>query len=72
MSFDIKDTIERLNELEKLALMPNEKGEVNLALAVKIEELKAKFAQMKIENENNCQLNVFVQNKRQKKLIDEI
>jgi len=74
MSFDIKDTIKRLDELEELALTPNEKGDVNLALAVKIEELKAKFAQIKNENEieKNYTLTVVVQNKRQKKLIDEI
>lgn len=71
---EINDTIERLDELEKLALTPNEKGDINLALAVKIEELKAKFAQMKAEKENEKEftLNVIVQNKRQKKLIDEI
>lgn len=70
----INDTIERLDELEKLALTPNEKGDINLALAVKIEELKAKFTQMKAEKENEKEftLNVIVQNKRQKKLIDEI
>ncbi len=74
MSFDIGETIKKLDELENLALMPNEKGEVNLALAVKIEELKAKFAQMKSENEkeNNFRLEIFVLNKRHKKLIDEI
>ena len=74
MSFDIGETIKKLDELENLALMPNEKGEVNLALAVKIEELKAKFAQMKYENEkeNNFRLEIFVLNKRHKKLIDEI
>lgn len=74
MSFDIGETIKKLDELENFALMPNEKGEVNLALAVKIEELKAKFAQMKSENEkeNNFRLEIFVLNKRHKKLIDEI
>ena len=74
MSFDIGETIKKLDELENLALMPNEKGEVNLALAVKIEELKAKFAQMKSENEkeNNFRLEIFVLNNRHKKLIDEI
>ncbi|MDO5437523.1 MAG: hypothetical protein Q4F80_04935 [bacterium] len=74
MSFDFTDTINKLDELEKLALTPNEKGDVNLALAVKIEELKAKFAQIKQENENekNYILNVVVKNKTQKKLIDEI
>ena len=74
MSFDIGETIKKLDELENLALMPNEKGEVNLALAVKIEELKEKFAQMKSENEkeNNFRLEIFVLNKRHKKLIDEI
>ena len=74
MSFDIGETIKKLDELENLALMPNEKGEVNLALAVKIEELKAKFAQMKSENEkeNNFRLEIFVLKKRHKKLIDEI
>lgn len=74
MSFDIKETIKKLDELEELALLPNEKGDINLALAVKIEELKAKFAQLKFENENekNYNLTVIVQNKRQKKLIDEI
>lgn len=74
MSFDLTDTINKLDELEKLALTPNEKGDVNLALAVKIEELKAKFAQIKQENENekNYILNVVVKNKTQKKLIDEI
>lgn len=74
MSFDIGKTIKKLDELENLALVPNEKGEVNLALAVKIEELKAKFAQMKSENEkeNNFRLEIFVLNKRHKKLIDEI
>ena len=58
MSFDIGETIKKLDELENLALMPNEKGEVNLALAVKIEELKAKFAEEKSENEkeNNFRL----------------
>ena len=74
MSFDITDTIKKLNELEQLALTPNEKGDVNLALAVKIEELKAKFAQLKSENENEKKysLTVVVKNKHQKKLIDEI
>lgn len=74
MSFSTDETIERLDELEKMALTPNEKGGINIALAVKIEELKAKFAQMKIESENekNFTLNVIVQTKRQKKLIDEI
>ncbi len=74
MSFSTDETIERLDELEKMALTPNEKGDINIALAVKIEELKAKFAQMKIESENekNFTLNVIVQTKRQKKLIDEI
>lgn len=74
MSFDIKDTIKKLDELEELALTPNEKGDINLALAVKIEELKAKFAQFRNENDNekNYTINVVVQNKRQKKLIDEI
>ena len=74
MSFSTGETIERLDELEKMALTPNEKGDINIALAVKIEELKAKFAQMKIEceNEKNFTLNVIVQTKRQKKLIDEI
>ena len=49
-----------------MALTPNEKGDINIALAVKIEELKAKFAQMKIEceNEKNFILNVIVQTKR--------
>lgn len=70
MSFDFTDTINKLDELEKLALTPNEKGGVNLALAVKIEELKAKFAQIKQENENekNYILNVVVKNKTQKNL----
>ncbi len=74
MSFDVSDTIKKLNELEKLALTPNEKGDVNLALAVKIEELKAKFAQNKFEDEKekNYVINVVVKNKRQKKLLDEI
>ena len=74
MSFSTDETIERLDELEKMALTPNEKGDINIALAVKIEELKAKFAQMKIEQESekNFTLNVVVQTKRQKKLIDEI
>lgn len=74
MSFSTDETIERLDELEKMALTPNEKGDINIALAVKIEELKAKFAQMKIESENEKKftLNVIVQTKRQKKLIDEI
>ncbi len=74
MSFETDETIERLNELEKMALTPNEKGDVNIALAVKIEELKVKFTQMKteIETEKSCTLNVVVQNKRLKKLIDEM
>ncbi len=75
MSFNINDTIKKLDELEILALTPNEKGDVNLALAVKIEELKAKFTQMESENDAGQKgyiLNVYVQNKRQKKLIDEI
>ncbi len=74
MSFDVSDTIKKLNELEKLALTPNEKGDVNLALAVKIEELKAKFAQNKFEDEKekNYVINVVFKNKRQKKLLDEI
>ena len=74
MSFDVQETIKKLDELEKLALIPNEKGDINLALAVKIEELKAKFAQMKQENEieNKYNLTVVVKNNRQKKLIDEI
>lgn len=74
MSFDIKETIKKLDELEELALTPNEKGDINLALAVKIEELKAKFAQLKCESEDEKKYNltVVVQNKRQKKLIDEI
>lgn len=74
MSFDVNDTIKKLDELEILALTPNEKGDINLALAVKIEELKAKFAQIKFEENNNKKydLEVFVQNKRQKKLVDEI
>ncbi len=72
MSFDINDTIKKLDELEILAMTPNEKGDINLALAVKIEELKAKFAQMKMEDksEDNYILKVFVKNKRQKKLVD--
>ena len=74
MSFNINETIKKLDELEKLALTPNEKNEINLSLAVKIEELKAKFAQMKyeIEKENNFHLEVFVLNRRQKKLVDDI
>ena len=73
MPFDVNETIRKLDELEKLALTPNEKGDVNLSLAVKIEELKAKFAQLKVEeNEKNYVLNIYVKNKRQKKLIDEI
>ena len=74
MSFDVNETINKLEELEKMALTPNEKGDVNLALAVKIEELKAKFAQIKHENENekNYNLTVVVKNKRLKKLVDEI
>ncbi len=74
VSFETDETIERLNELEKMALTPNEKGDVNIALAVKIEELKVKFTQMKteIETEKSCTLNVVVQNKRLKKLIDEM
>lgn len=74
MSFNINETIKKLDELEKLALTPNEKNEINLSLAVKIEELKAKFAQMKseIEKENNFYLEVFVLNRRQKKLVDDI
>ena len=42
MSFSTDETIERLDELEKMALTPNEKGDINIALAVKIEELKAR------------------------------
>ena len=74
MSFNVDDTIKKLNELEILALTPNEKGDVNLALAVKIEELKAKFAQIKFEEDDKKKYNleVVVQNKRQKKLVDEI
>ena len=74
MSFNINETIKKLDELEKLAMTPNEKGDVNLALAVKIEELKAKFAQIKNEDEleNIYTLKVYVKNQRQKKLIDEI
>ncbi len=74
MPFDLSETIQKLNELEKLAMSPNEKGDINLALAVKIEELKAKFAQMKFENEDEKKyvLNIYVKNQRQKKLIDEI
>lgn len=73
MSFDITETINKLDELEKIALTPNEKGDINLALAVKIEELKAKFAQVQTEEINkNYTLNVFVLNKRQKEIIDKI
>ncbi len=74
MSFDVGDTIKKLNELEVLALTPNEKGDVNLALAVKIEELKAKFAQIKFESENEKKYNltVVVQNKRLKKIVEDI
>ena len=61
MSFDITETINKLDELEKIALTPNEKGDINLALAVKIEELKAKFAQVQTDEINkNYTLNVFV------------
>ena len=61
MSFDITETINKLDELEKIALTPNEKGDMNLALAVKIEELKAKFAQVQTDEINkNYTLNVFV------------
>ncbi len=73
MSFDITETINKLDELEKIALTPNEKGDINLALAVKIEELKAKFAQVQTDEINkNYTLNVFVLNKRQKEIIDKI
>lgn len=74
MYFDVNETIKKLDELETLALTPNEKGDVNLALAVKIEELKAKFAQMKFEDEveKNYNLNVTVETKRLKKIVDEI
>ncbi len=60
--------------MEELALSPNEKGDINLSLAIKIEELKAKLFQIKNdeEKEKECTLNVVVQNKRQKRLIDEI
>ena len=74
MYFDINETIKKLDELEQLALTPNEKGDINISLAVKIEELKAKFAQMRIDNdfENKYVLNVTVKNQHQKKIIEEI
>lgn len=73
VSFNVREAIDKLNELEKLALTPNEKGDVNLALAVKIEELKAKFAQINLEEEKkNYILNVIVQNKTLKEIVDRI
>lgn len=73
VSFNVREAIDKLNELEKLALTPNEKGDVNLALAVKIEELKAKFAQINLEEEKKSYiLNVIVQNKTLKEIVDRI
>lgn len=75
MSEEVNQTIKKLEELENLALTPNEKGEINLSLAVKIEELKLKLLQTTSSSDSpssNKPIEVFVQNKRQKKIVDEI
>lgn len=43
--YSIKESFEKLNEIQELAMMPNNKGDyTNLSPAVKAEELKGKLA----------------------------
>ena len=62
-NYDIETSFKKLNEIQELALLPNEKGDYcNLASAIKAEELKGKMYGVYEKDNNQKTTSVTVNN----------